>query len=752
MKKAWLIISVIGLGFSLSSCQSSESTSTSPIEQTTKTIKGIVKEVTTPLEGVSISLRGTSITTLTNSEGLFEFSFNVEGETVDSYTVNASKEGYINGLYTVSNDDFIEDVAQIEIFLSSEMINITGKVIDKDNNPLQGASVQYLTNETFTDENGMYSLTIDRPLENLSITVSKEYYETTTINIEDFASSNVVANATLYENVFNVSGIVKTYSLGGINGATVEIYQSLDNDNLIASATTNENGSFAFENVTHINLPYVLKVTKEGYNSKTIAVTENNANIDIELDLPVQQLSGTIFPTYTTNSTGYVTRNSTGLSFMFDVGKLFEYELGKEEAIQLFISTGETSSSRDGNTVVEFKMTSNDDIISVWDYSSGAPTMVTNIEWGNEVVYSTIKDIENNRTYAYLDIKYSTFAKCGENYANINKDSTIGISLGMWSDFNPSNPWTGWDVGNDMKAYNGSTFIDPICPFNYIRFNKEGMLYQSPSNEYVKPGTYIVTGKVSDEEGIAIANALVSIENTTCYDTTDENGNYVIELKDQFFAVTPNIKVTCDGYNELSQSHSRDEFVENTITANIQLERAISPSIVTSPWGSENWTSKLERIDDSFVFTCTTTGEFATPETGENVCSIWLAFGEETLSSDTRNGKNVIEIKYLSTRAWAGVYSHKTNAFIGWNNGIGFSWSADNKTIVFTLPLAYVINEAGFSGVTMQDRIGVTFSQWNANNENPYVGWVTETGWYANPDNPQTYGRWNSDNTLTWGN
>lgn len=717
-------------------------------------ITGVVYSDGEVLSDVDVSIRGTQYKASSDENGVFKLELSKEDSKYDSYAFNASKEGYETFNKTLLKKDFVNGVCNLDITLYSTYVTLYGNVTDGNNVPLEGVRVSVQENSAQTDASGNYTFTITRPIEAFSVQFKKDYYETYSYNVTDFTKSNIEINAILNQEQFSVTGQIFCISEGGeLSGANIDIKQSL-NGEVLYSTYTDEDGSYSLKNLVNLKLPYYLIASHEKCETVTKKVESKNPTFNFELPTKKVAISGNLFPAYAQGSSGTLSRDSIYIYLNMTINKLLQYEPGKEESVSLYLNTGDGVNTLNGSKTIEFKMTSNEDIITVWDYSSGGPTVMTNgILWDDEIVYKTNKDVDNSKTHISLRIKFDVFAKFGANYSSFNCESTFGVSFSMWSDFNPSNPWTGWDVGDGMSAVNGSTFIDPANPLNYIRYNKEGFFYQSQSNEYVTPGTYVINGVVVDEENNPLEGASVEVISSTIFDKTDSEGVFSLTLENQYFALVPNLKITKDGYKAEQIQLSRTSFenfeINNVVVA---LKKDTVAFVETSAWGSENWTSKLYRNATEFIFECKTTSEFATPSSGENVCSIWLAFGNDTLNSTTRDGKQVLELKFLSTRAWCGVWSYKSNNFISWTPGVSFSWSADRSTITYKISVDYIRNVAGFSDVQISDTIGVTFSQWNANLTNPFSGWfISSTGYFLDPGNPTTYAKWDSLNNLIIG-
>ena len=732
----------------LSACHGNQ---TPPDTSKERTINGVITCDEQPLSNVSVSIRSTSYQSLSDEEGAFSIKLSKEDSEEVSYTLLANKENYVEVRKTIVATDFVNNICNVSIAMFSTMMVVCGVVKDENNNPIEDVNVSVGNESHQTNASGEYSFTTARIDESFSIIFQKDTFENYVYEVTDFTKSVYEVNVTMTKTSYHVSGHIGSNYLPSIEGAKVTVKKDGQTG---PSTFSDADGDFTINNIVNIALPYEVLIEKEGFESQSVRINEKNASIDVDLATAYQELKGRVFPALVDNATFKISRDTTFLYFKGTVSRELRYENGKEENISLFLSTGETSNNRSRNTIIEVKMSSNDDIVSLWDYSNGEPQSLggTGITWGDEVVFETNFNADTSITSLFLKVKFDVFRRFGSKYSSVNKDSTIGITIGMFSDF--SMLWTGWDTDGIMKAYNGSTFIDPINPYNYIRFNKEGFLYQSPSNEYILPGTYTISGIITDGENNPLEDVVVSVDNSSLSATTDSSGQYILDFRNEYLGLIPNLTISKDGYISIKESHTRSEFVNYAFEVNAKLELDTSHAyVLTGEWGKDPWTSKFYRENNNLVFVMTTKGDFVTPTEGgkENVCSIWLAFGDTALASTSRSGKDILELKFLSTRAWCGVYSYRSNAFVTWASGVSFNWSNNNKTITYTISLSYIRSVAGFSDFEIDDTIGVSFSQYDGGLADPYQGWILETGWYVNPDNPSTYARWHNDNTLTFG-
>lgn len=151
---------------------------------------------------------------------------------------------------------------------------ITGTVSDSNGNPVEGVTVS--TNNTegtaTTGADGTYTLS-NVPIETLSVTFSKEGYQTASVTVpaSRFSDGTATVNATLTVADARITGTILDGAAGNapLEGATV----TLNNG---TTATTGSDGTFTIESLTVRD--YTVTISAEGYISSTVEVTEADFN------------------------------------------------------------------------------------------------------------------------------------------------------------------------------------------------------------------------------------------------------------------------------------------------------------------------------------------------------------------------------------------------------------------------------------------------------------------------------------------
>jgi hypothetical protein len=566
-----VLVSLLALSLlSLSSCQTqSEISSTNPLSSQTGTsahagariIRGIVKSGDGDLlAGVAMKIRATSYAALTDEQGSFAFTLSEADSQADSYSLVGTKADYLDYSATVQAADFAKDIADLAPVLYSSKVTLQGTV-KEGSTLLSGVAISSSAFEqtALTDNAGAYTLTIDRPVERLALKFSKDFYQDKEVTIEHATPSKTQCDVDLSLLNYTLSGIVSNYHFGAVSGASVSI------EGTDFTTVTGSDGSYRFDAISKVALPYVVTVKHDGYMAMSKTISDAQATADF--DLRMSEVSTGVFATALSNFIGYITKDSQGFYFRFESTTPFQYEAGKEEKVQLFVNPGPTSeTSRAGGHVAEFALTSNGSIVVVFNYKTNSA--VGTIKWGDEVQYTN--DTTSTKTTLNLFFKYSIFNDYfGADWA-IDAESRIGISLGEWSDFNSATPWAGWDR-SDILGYNGLAFVHPEIPKDYVRVDYDNTLYQGYDNTKVEKGTYEVKGRVSNGTN-ALSGVAISVANTALAATSDASGNYSFLLQDALYAILPDMTFALTGYESQEKILSRDDFTNKVATIDITMK------------------------------------------------------------------------------------------------------------------------------------------------------------------------------------
>lgn len=146
------------------------------IQTTGYLLSGIVTDdAGTPLEGVVVTIEELNMSVNTDADGNYSLDFVPEG----SYTVTASLHGYPNREF--SNVEIGENVLPLNIKMTQlSTFSVSGKVVDFEGNPLEGATVTidgYDMLVDKTDAEGVFRFGSVVKNEGNTITVGKDWYK-----------------------------------------------------------------------------------------------------------------------------------------------------------------------------------------------------------------------------------------------------------------------------------------------------------------------------------------------------------------------------------------------------------------------------------------------------------------------------------------------------------------------------------------------------------------------------------------------
>ena len=727
MNKKFILFPLVAL---LISCNPTQPSSEVP---QVRTISGTISAYGQAVEGVDVSIRSLSFNDTTDSDGSFSIQLDEANSKANTYVVQTSHNDYSPANYVVKNSDFNSDgVANISINLASLYLRVYG-VVSGENGPLENVEVNIGGSQVVTtNSNGEYDVTIERPVDTFTIQYYKEYYGVWSEVIDHSNLQEVEKNITLTKVKLGVQGKVRNYFFGDLADVKVSI---LDTD---YETTTTEDGTFSFSDITSIALPLNIKFEKDGYLTRTEKWSYNNQNLDIEmLTTPVE--INNIAPSIGAFN-GEIARSEEGLHFYFESPRKMQYskETSREEKLQIYVDVNETTSNRTGDTIVEFALTSNDNIVVAWNHKTNSAA--TMLDWDNEVVYTSI--ISEEKTILSLFVDYDAFADIGADFA-IENDAVIGFAFGFWSDFvSPS--WEGWS-NDKILGSNGLAFVEPADPRDYVRYSPEGKLYQNDNNEYIAPITRTITGVVANEDNEPIEGAIVKVKNTPLGVMTNIEGRYEIILENEWFAVKPTIAVSKEGYAAIEYAVEQDDFINGIANINVTLNSATSAEADAGMFGIAPWHAYASMGQDKLTFRLVTQGQFAVPQSGENNVSIYVAFGE---TYSTQAQSSVLEFKF-NPNNWIGVWNYKINGWQLWKPDVAYTISKTGAITELTVSVTYAyINEIDGFTINPGDEVGISFGQWIDGNDPVWLGW-TYDGSFIDPAIPTSYIRLNNKNQLS---
>lgn len=562
MKKTVLLIMLavtMVCCLALSACTPEE---TPPVTQ--RTVTGTVCSDLGAIENAEVSVRSTDGRAVTDADGKFEIKLSAENSSEAQYTLAVKKEGCLDKTATVSADDFKDGVADVSITLLSEKLTLKGTV-KNGQTPVGGVTVKVSCEKTsaVTDEQGKYTLTIDRPAEKFKISFVKDYYTSEEKTVSDFAVTEYTLDVNLSEANYSVTGSVGHYFEGALEGVSVRVKDAE------YTAVTDKNGSFSITGIKNVNLPYTLVLDKSGYQPLEVEVTEDGAEIEAELVSEKINL-GNLSPS-NKNYSMQTVRDGKGIYFYFTSAEKFV----TGNKICIYIDVNETGRATAGSTVLEFALEGSDagqGICVIWNQKTNeSATAHATINWGTEVKYNLINDeTEGSRIEAF--ISYETFAKLGEDF-RIDKNSVVGLSF--FDRSAGANGAAGWDRP-DLPGADNNAWVHPDNPKDFVRLAPENVIYEADSNGYVPYGQYKINFSVEDGDGNALEGVSVNMTFPASVEgATDANGKAVHVLEGAKFAHTPVFTVRLHGYEEQTVTVERSLFTDKIAEVKVTLVKAV---------------------------------------------------------------------------------------------------------------------------------------------------------------------------------
>ena len=184
--RLFLIAVILGaFAFATNSCKKDE------VVIDLGTVTGLVSdELGMPIVDANVSVSGTKAAVSTGADGMFI----VENVTIESHSIQISKDGYLSTSVTVTSSKFDADnVATINISLVEAPAKIIGVILDarNENLPLAGVLVSVSANDTaVSDAEGNYEIK-NLPVSDYTVTFTKNNYAlvTRSVNQDQFVDN-----------------------------------------------------------------------------------------------------------------------------------------------------------------------------------------------------------------------------------------------------------------------------------------------------------------------------------------------------------------------------------------------------------------------------------------------------------------------------------------------------------------------------------------------------------------------------------
>ena len=440
-----------------------------------------------------------------------------------------SKTGYVTKTTAITADALTGKYAWNDtVELAEHKVTITGTVTDQDDNLVEGVTVTLTvgtdTKTATTGSDGTYSFENVTTFEGVSIAFEKSGYAVvaaTTVTQQALASAknNIYTADRQLTAISQVKKITVTGKVVGIGGKLEGVIVSVEGKDI--SVTTMQDGTFTIENFECVDSKIVISLT--GYNTQTIvfeadAVGVNDTTFalasDVFLAKEYEQL-GSAFGTKSDKFASfvpYVTRGQTGFEFKFVGSKAFTGN------IEMFVDAKQSKGlgGRD-NTDYRFDL-----------FANGKITIVN---WGGGT---------NTTPSADMTLRIAGTAQVPEVYftlpyafLGVTATEIIGVSFGQVAD-----GWDGWTLSNEyasMKGANGTMYVEPDMPWDYVRIGSDNKPYWSVEND----------ARITSDYNLHFGKAIDSIHAKITRDETGVTFEF-ITLGDFGTSVNPDSHAVCD--------------------------------------------------------------------------------------------------------------------------------------------------------------------------------------------------------------
>ena len=166
-----------------------------------RTVSGVVSSEGTNLEGALVQIPSLGISTTTNENGEYTLTIPLEKFAVEQFTVKVTALGYVDSNLVVS--EFISGAATLDVELvkGTPSVTVSGSVVDKDGNPIDGVTVTIKGTDisTTTNADGFFEfIEAEHEVAPYILTISKDGYygkSVTVNNLIDTLESEVVLDS-----------------------------------------------------------------------------------------------------------------------------------------------------------------------------------------------------------------------------------------------------------------------------------------------------------------------------------------------------------------------------------------------------------------------------------------------------------------------------------------------------------------------------------------------------------------------------
>ncbi len=421
-------------------------------------------------EGVTVTVGAQSV--ITNAQGDWSL---IVPATNDALEVVYRKSGYVTKTTAIAAGTLSGACAWNEtVMLAVHQVTVSGTVTDENGAPIAGVTVTLTVGSDsrtkITDANGNYSFTEVTTFEDVFVAFEKEGYAAVAATlITQQALANAENGVYTADKRLTATSSVKTITVSGtvvgLEGALQNVTVTVAGTTL--TATTGADGTFTLENFKCIDSEIV--ITLAGHRTQTIVFEASAVGSD-ETSFAMGELFlakeyeklGSAFGVGDAfaHFVPYVTRGKTGFEFKFVGSRAFTGN------IEVFVDTKQ-SKGMDGRDDTDYRFDLRaDGGIAIENWGGGTnktPTPGMTLRIGGTTAAPEV----------YFTLPYA--------FLGVTSTEIIGVSFGQFS-----GGWDGWTLSEEyasMKGADGSMFVKPETPWDYIRIGVDNKPYWSIEND-----------------------------------------------------------------------------------------------------------------------------------------------------------------------------------------------------------------------------------------------------------------------------
>ena len=169
-----------------------EGSSNKAYDMVARTISGVVACGEEKLEGAVVKIPSLGIETTTNANGEYTLTIPLEKFAVESFEVKVKKIGYIEQNLVAS--EFVSSAAilNVELVKGEPSVTVSGSVVDKSGNPIEGVTVTIKGTEisTTTNAGGFFEFVeAEHQVAPYTLSISKDGYYGTSVEVKNLIAT-----------------------------------------------------------------------------------------------------------------------------------------------------------------------------------------------------------------------------------------------------------------------------------------------------------------------------------------------------------------------------------------------------------------------------------------------------------------------------------------------------------------------------------------------------------------------------------